>query len=106
MPEDLTEKLTPFLVVMKGMNQPNPRCIALQGEIGSQVQCTIYESRSSVCREFHYSWANGERNERCDQARMAWGLPPLEPPSFVPEATSLPATVCELSSNEPGNLAA
>lgn len=100
MPAELTEKLTPFLVVMKGMNQPKPHCIALKGEIGSQVQCTIYENRSSVCRDFQYSWENGERNERCDKARRAWGLPPLEPPSSIAAVAALPSACSEFSASE------
>jgi Fe-S-cluster containining protein len=76
---------------MKGTNQSNPRCIALQGVIGERVSCMIYERRSSVCREFDASWAHGIPHERCDTARAAWGMPPLSPgswttPEDLPEA--------------------
>ncbi|PKM28104.1 MAG: zinc/iron-chelating domain-containing protein [Gammaproteobacteria bacterium HGW-Gammaproteobacteria-12] len=50
------------------------------GDVGCGVRCTMYEQRSSSCREFEASWANGEHNPRCDDARKAYGLPPLTPP--------------------------
>lgn len=81
-PAEFTEQLNDFYCVMKGTNQPNPRCIALHGVIGENVSCLIYERRSSVCREFEASWAHGIPNERCDKARAAWGLPPLSPTSW------------------------
>lgn len=85
-PVELTEKLNDFRRVMRGTNQKNPRCIALLGEIGVSVGCSIYELRSSVCREFDVSWLRGVRNERCDQARLAWGLEPLPAPITAPAA--------------------
>lgn len=81
---ELTEKLNDFRAVMCGTNQPNPRCIALLGQIGQQVRCSIYDLRASVCRDFKMSWENGVHNERCDKARIAWGLPPLAPPALTP----------------------
>jgi Fe-S-cluster containining protein len=83
-PVELTEKLNDFRRVMRGTNPPNPRCVALLGEIGQSVRCSIYELRASVCREFAVSWEAGIHNERCDRARAAWGLPPLEPPATLP----------------------
>ncbi|MCK6508751.1 YkgJ family cysteine cluster protein [Myxococcota bacterium] len=79
-PTELVEDLPPYRRVMKGTNQPNPRCVALQGEIGKSVHCSIYAQRSTTCRAFPYSWANGEHHPDCDKARARWGLPPLEPP--------------------------
>jgi Fe-S-cluster containining protein len=78
-PVELTEDITPHRRVMKGTNSNTPRCIALNGEIGNCVSCSIYEVRSTVCREFPYSWQDGIHNERCDQARAAYGLAPLLP---------------------------
>jgi Fe-S-cluster containining protein len=83
-PAGMTEKLNDFRAVMRGTNQPIPRCIALLGQIGQSVGCSIYELRASVCRDFKVSWEDGLRNERCDKARAAWGLPPLEPPVTMP----------------------
>lgn len=82
-PVELTEKLTPFLRVMKGTNQPQPRCIALGGTIGTCVACGVYEQRPSPCRDFVPSWMLGEQNPRCDQARAAHGLPPLTPDFYT-----------------------
>ena len=80
-PPELTVKLTPYRAVMRGTEQVPPRCVALEGEIGKKVRCVIHPLRPSPCREFHASWIDGVHNERCDRARAAHGLPPLEPPS-------------------------
>ena len=53
---------------------------ALLGEVGCGTRCTVYENRSSTCREFTAAWENGEANPHCDAARAAYGLPPLTPP--------------------------
>jgi len=85
-PVHLTEKLNDFRRVMLGTNRLQPRCIALRGEIGTEVKCAIYVQRASICREFESSWSNGMHNERCDRARGAWGMLPLRPDSRqVPE---------------------
>lgn len=76
-PPELTTPIDLFLVAMKGTEANPPRCIALHGKIGESVHCTIYEQRPSPCREFAVSWLDGRPNPRCDQARAAWGLPPL-----------------------------
>ncbi len=78
-PPELTEKLNDFYIVMKGTNRPRPYCSALNGQIGAQVFCSIYERRASVCRDFVPAWENGQPNDRCDKARAAWSLPPLVP---------------------------
>ncbi len=87
-PIELTEKLNDFRRVMKGTSRKSPRCIALLGEIGKSVRCSIYEQRASVCRDFDLSWLNGVHNERCDQARIAWGLEPLPAPVAQPDQGS------------------
>lgn len=76
-PPPLTVPVDPYRVAMRGTETRPVRCVALQGDVGGCVACTIYAQRPSPCRDFAVSWANGERNERCDQARAAWGLPPL-----------------------------
>jgi uncharacterized protein len=80
-PVELTEKANDFRRAMLGTSGKNPHCIALKGIIGSRVHCAIYERRSSVCRNFQTSWAEGEPNESCDKARAARGLTPLLPGS-------------------------
>jgi len=79
----LTEQITRFRLCMQGTNQKSPRCVALKGEIGKRVACTIYASRPSTCREFGIRWESEKicltRTEfdRCNQARATWGLPLL-----------------------------
>ena len=80
---EMTVKLNDFLVAMKGTEQQPPRCAALIGAIGQKVFCSVYERRSSVCREFEPSWQNHRSNPRCNQARLAWGLKPLVPDSWA-----------------------
>lgn len=49
-------------------------CVALTGEIGKEVSCSVYENRPSVCRDFPVIMPNGEQNPRCKKARVAFGL--------------------------------
>ncbi|MCI0438002.1 MAG: YkgJ family cysteine cluster protein [Chloroflexi bacterium] len=100
-PPELTEKLDAFRRVMKGTNQKNPRCVALEGIIGERVRCAIYELRSTVCREFEVSWENGKRNERCDKARIAWGLSPLEPPALPGDTPDAPGPSSPSNPDDP-----
>jgi Fe-S-cluster containining protein len=82
-PPEMTEPLPPYFACMRGTNQPNPRCVALRGRIGDLVSCSIYNLRSSTCREFGFHLDKGElvtspeKMERCNHARAACGLPPL-----------------------------
>lgn len=78
-PAEMTRPLTHHRVVMRGTERSGGRCVALTGEIGSCVGCTIHPLRSSVCRDFEASWENGVHNVDCDRARARHGLPPLEP---------------------------
>lgn len=86
-PVDLTEDVTPVYRCMRGTNQPQPRCAALLGTVGEGVRCTIYEQRSSPCRDFGITVENGmisgtpEQIERCNAARATWNLPPLPAPN-------------------------
>ncbi len=70
-PAGLTERRDAFHRCMRGTWSATPRCIALQGEIGRQVGCSIYPLRSSACRELHAG------SPQCHRARQHWGLPPL-----------------------------
>lgn len=79
MPDDLVASISPSRVAMLGTDCKPTRCVSLVGEVGSTVQCSIYDQRSSTCREFDASWVNGEVNVDCDAARAAFGLPALLP---------------------------
>lgn len=79
-PAELTVPITPWRVAMKGTERVPPRCTALEGEIAQSVRCTIYERRSSICREVMPSYHDGVTvSEQCDKARRAHGLPLLTP---------------------------
>jgi hypothetical protein len=56
---------------MKGTEQKPVHCVALIGEVGREVSCSIYEQRSSTCREFEAG------SEDCIKARKIHGLPEL-----------------------------
>lgn len=79
-PDDQVVLITPQRVAMRGTESKPVRCTALRGEVGAGVSCGLYAQRSSTCREFEASWANGEANPSCDAARLAYGLPPLVAP--------------------------
>lgn len=93
---------------MRGTDRKPPRCIALEGDIGRSVRCTIYERRASPCRDFQASWVDGQHNERCDRARAAHGLPPLAPPTtenlivVAPLGGNLPDTINKSPDPVPG----
>ncbi len=83
-PPDLTERLTPFRVIMKGTGTRPSRCVVLDGEVGKHVSCGIHSIRASTCREFGVNDVDGRPTihagdiERCNNARAAWGMPPLD----------------------------
>jgi len=70
-PLEMTVPVTASIVRMVGTDAAAPRCVALAGEIGQQVGCTIYDSRPSPCREFDTEHA------ACNRARQRCGLAPL-----------------------------
>lgn len=49
-PVALTEAVSPQLRCMRGTARTPVRCVALQGEPGHAVACSIYAQRSSSCR--------------------------------------------------------
>jgi len=92
-PHAETDYLQTHLLVMKGTDGRNPRCVALEGVIGHRVRCAIYDRRPSVCRSFMPSWQNGSVNERCDRARAKWGLAHVLH-SHALEADSVQTRIC------------
>ena len=67
-PLTMTLPVTPNIVRMRGTDDAPPRCIALAGQIGEAVNCTIYDGRPSPCREFDIEHA------ACNRARQRCGL--------------------------------
>ncbi|MCA9962656.1 MAG: YkgJ family cysteine cluster protein [Anaerolineales bacterium] len=90
-PMELTQKLDPLRMVMKGTHSRPVRCVALDGTVGQGVCCTIYESRPSPCRELQVAWVNGVPSEQCDRARLAWGLKPIEMGELLTAVSPLPS---------------
>jgi Fe-S-cluster containining protein len=81
-PADFVEKYDKKSINMIGRQKfrGGISCKALEGEIGKQVSCSIYENRPSVCRAFEVISPVGVQNTRCKKARVYFGLPgDLEP---------------------------
>jgi uncharacterized protein len=76
-PIALTETFGPHQRSMRGTWAKQPHCIALEGVVGEGVRCTIYDARPNACRDLRMSWEGRGPNPQCDQARAAYGLPPL-----------------------------
>jgi uncharacterized protein len=72
LPPEAVEQVTAVLACMRGTNQPQPRCHALQGDVGRAVICTHYAQRPSPCREVQPG------DEKCAQARARHGLASLQ----------------------------
>lgn len=70
-PENLTVPVTSAIVRMQGTDATEPRCLALVGEVGCSVSCSIYTERPSPCREFDIE------HPACNRARQRHGLAPL-----------------------------
>lgn len=70
-PKEMTVQVTANIVRMAGTDAAEPRCVALAGEVGQAVNCSIYHGRPSPCREFDIEHA------ACNQARQRRGLAPL-----------------------------
>ena len=68
-PVHLTEPVGPLHRCMVGTGVKPARCTMLQGQLGSEVTCGIYEQRSSTCRELMPG------DEKCLKARRHHGLP-------------------------------
>lgn len=74
MPVALTEILDAHQRCMRGTWSKQPRCVALEGEVGGRTRCAIYDARPNACRELRMSWEDGAPNPQCDNARMRYGL--------------------------------
>ena len=73
-PFELTESLRTHERAMRGTSQANPRCVALDADIGRYSRCTIHDRRPSVCALVPASYEFGEASAQCDKARIAHGL--------------------------------
>ena len=82
-PAALASQVHPFRAAMNGTLAAPVRCVALRGAVGAETPCAIYRQRPSPCRDFAASFADGERNEACDRARLQHGLAPLRAADWV-----------------------
>ncbi|MDF0378414.1 YkgJ family cysteine cluster protein [Methylophilus sp. YYY-1] len=67
-PVAMTTKVNETYVCMQGTETKLVRCVALQGQVGQSVGCSIYALRSSTCREFEAG------SVVCNEARAKIGL--------------------------------
>ena len=51
--------------------EPDFACAALEGEVGDEVSCSVYENRPSMCRKFEAG------SDRCHAVRRAFGIEPF-----------------------------
>ena len=72
LPDSYIEPVNAHLASMAGTNRPEPRCHALQGEVGKRAGCLVYAARPSPCREVQPG------DEKCNKARARHGLEPLD----------------------------
>lgn len=83
-PQSLVAPLDAHRVAMRGTDSKSPHCVALRGEVGSDVTCTIYARRPSPCRTLGAAWEHGEASPQCDRARQRHGLAALTPTDWRP----------------------
>lgn len=76
-PAGLIDRIGKRRVSMRGTSGRTPRCIALQGIVGKQVSCAIYDCRPSPCRAYSPEANAGHGDMCCADARRLHGLPPL-----------------------------
>ena len=50
------------------MKTENNRCVALEGEVGTSVKCSVYNDRPDACRKFEVG------SELCNEARRKVGI--------------------------------
>lgn len=75
LPTDMVIKINKNTNAMKGADIFKGKCCAFNGTIGKNCECTIYNVRPNVCREFPVYLRNGKQNPKCYRAREHFGLP-------------------------------
>lgn len=111
-PPEMTEEENEFFNNMLGTNQSHPYCQALEGKIGGEVSCAIYENRPSPCSDFGIHYVHGkieisrEELQRCNKARAGWNLPPLVMEELIrgndhQGSTSFPEHLSKSSARKP-----
>lgn len=72
-PIELTDALRTHERVMRGTSQSQPRCIALDADIGRYSRCSIHDRRPSACAAVPAS-LNSTAQRAVRQIRLAHGL--------------------------------
>lgn len=90
-PIELTEKLDPHRVNLRGTNARAARCVALVGTVGESAHCSVYALRPSPCHALQPAWMNGQPSPQCDRARAAHGLDALTLDTWTQLQAPLPA---------------
>jgi Fe-S-cluster containining protein len=72
-PSELTTQVNSHFACMSGTEQGG-KCIALNGEVGCENSCSIYENRPSPCREFEVWDKSGKPNPQCQTLRSKNGI--------------------------------
>lgn len=78
-PPEVVVRWDAHRVALRGTDRRAPHCSQLEGEVGVEVRCRIYDRRPSPCRDLHPAWEDGRPSEQCDRARARYGLAPLAP---------------------------
>jgi len=66
-PAELTTKVSAHLVCMKGTEKGGAPCVALRYTAEAGYRCSIYEQRSSTCRNFNILNEDGTPNPKCQE---------------------------------------
>jgi uncharacterized protein len=77
-PDHLISPINAVMACMKGTEVGGGRCVALKGEIGHHVSCSIYENRPTPCREYEVWDKDGNPNPYCQKLRAKIGKPLLK----------------------------
>ena len=76
-PDGLADEIRIGTYRMRGTDYAQPRCAALQGQVGVAAWCGIHEFRPQVCRDFAPLASHGRFDDVCNRARRSHGLPAL-----------------------------
>jgi hypothetical protein len=76
-PSSITTSSDPFRGFLLDGIADIPPCIHLEGSVGEDVYCSIYDRRPDICRSFRPSWSDGAPNDACERSRARFGLRPL-----------------------------
>ena len=77
-PDKMAVKVNDHIACMSGTESGGGRCIALQGVVGQNISCAIYQNRPTSCRKYRVWLEDGSPNPDCQRLRAKVGLPLLQ----------------------------